>query len=127
MLESVITFLIYICVVAIVIYLVIWVLRDVVGLPLPAKVIQILWVIFALIVILFLVRLVLPMAGGHGRLLGEIGIISSAHAEPFYPACLNKDDWVHGLTRKECVQKPPKGLGGHWYTAKVLKRARRVM
>lgn len=63
MLESVIMFLIYICVVAIVIYLVIWVLRDVLGLPLPGKVIQILWVIFALIVILFLVRLLLPSMG----------------------------------------------------------------
>lgn len=72
MLEAIIMFLIYVCVVAIVIYLVIWVLRDVLGLPLPGKVIQILWVIFALIVILFLVRLILPMAGGH-RLLGMLG------------------------------------------------------
>lgn len=71
MLESVITFLIYICVVAIVIYLVIWVLRDILGLPLPAKVIQILWVIFALICILFLVRLLLPAMGGR-RILGMI-------------------------------------------------------
>ena len=64
MLESVIMFLIYVCVVAIVIYLVIWVLRDVLGLPLPAKVIQILWVIFALIVILFLVQMLLGAGGG---------------------------------------------------------------
>lgn len=72
MLESVIMFLIYICVVAIVIYVVIWVLRDVLGLPLPAKVIQILWVIFALIVLLFLVRLLL---GGHGRLFGDLASV----------------------------------------------------
>jgi hypothetical protein len=71
MLESVILFLIYICVVAIVIYLVIWVLRDILGLPLPAKVIQILWVIFALIAILFLVRLLLPLASGR-RVLGML-------------------------------------------------------
>jgi len=71
MLEAIIMFLIYVCVVAIVIYLVIWVLRDVLGLPLPGKVIQILWVIFALIVILFLVRLILPMAGGR-RILGDL-------------------------------------------------------
>lgn len=70
MLESVILFLIYICVVAIVIYLVIWVLRDILGLPIPGKVIQILWVIFALIAILFLVRLLLPLASGRGRVLG---------------------------------------------------------
>lgn len=63
MLASVITFLIYVCVLALVIYLIIWVLRDVVGLPIPAKVIQILWVIVALIVILWLVQMVL---GGGG-------------------------------------------------------------
>lgn len=60
MLEAVIMFLIWCCVAALVIYLVIWVLRDVIGLPLPDKVIQILWVIFALIVILMLVQFLLP-------------------------------------------------------------------
>ena len=68
MLESVIMFLIYVCIVALVVYLIIWVL-GIVGISLPPKVIQILWVIFALIVILFLVRLLLPMAGGR-RLVG---------------------------------------------------------
>lgn len=63
MLASVITFLIYVCVLALVIYLVIWVLRDVLGLPIPEKVVQILWVIVALIVILWLVQMVL---GGGG-------------------------------------------------------------
>lgn len=54
-----------------------------------------------------------------------LSVVSTAHAESFYPACLKPDgDWVHGLTRKECVGKE---LRGHWYTAKVLKRARRVM
>jgi hypothetical protein len=60
--------LIYVCLVALVIYLVIWVLRDVIGLPLPPKVIQILWVIFALIVILYLVQLVLGVGGGLPRM-----------------------------------------------------------
>lgn len=64
MLTSVITFLIYICVLAIVIYLVIYVLRDVVGLPIPPKVIQLIWVIVALIAILWLVQMVL--SGGNG-------------------------------------------------------------
>jgi hypothetical protein len=59
MLASVITFLIYICILAIIIYLVIFVLRDVIGLPIPAKVIQLLWVIVALIAILWLVQMVL--------------------------------------------------------------------
>lgn len=63
MLASVITFLIYICILALIVYLVIWVLRDVVGLPIPDKVIQILWVIVALICILWLVEMVL---GGGG-------------------------------------------------------------
>lgn len=64
MLEQIIMFLIYLCIVAIVIYAVIWVLRDVIGLPIPGKIIQILWVIFALIALLFLVRLLLPLASG---------------------------------------------------------------
>jgi hypothetical protein len=69
MLEALIQLLIYICLVAIVIYLCIWVLQTVVGISLPAKVVQILWVIFALIVILLLVRLLLPHTG---RILGFI-------------------------------------------------------
>lgn len=59
MIESVIYFLIYVCVLALIIYAVIYVLRDVIGLPIPAKVIQILWVIVALIVLLWLVQMVL--------------------------------------------------------------------
>jgi multisubunit Na+/H+ antiporter MnhF subunit len=66
MLASVITFLIYVCLLAIVIYLVLWVLRDVVGLPIPEKVVQLLWVIVALIAILWLVQMVL--GGGGFRL-----------------------------------------------------------
>jgi hypothetical protein len=69
MLASVITFLIYVCVLALVIYLVIWVLRDVLGLPIPEKVVQILWVIVALIVILWLVQMVL---GGGGLRIPSI-------------------------------------------------------
>jgi hypothetical protein len=65
MLTTVITALIYICLFALVVYLVIWILRDIVGLPIPPKVIQILWVIVALIAILWLVQMVL---GGGGSL-----------------------------------------------------------
>ena len=65
MLASVITFLIYICILAIIIYLVIFVLRDVIGLPIPAKVIQLLWVIVALIAILWLVQMVIGGGGFH--------------------------------------------------------------
>ena len=67
MLASIIYLLILICIVALVFYLIIWVLRDVVGLPLPDKVIQIIWVIFALIVILYFVQFLLG-AGGSFRL-----------------------------------------------------------
>lgn len=63
MLASVISFLITLCILAIVIYVIIWVLRDVIGLPIPEKVIQLLWVIVALIAILWLVQM---FAGGGG-------------------------------------------------------------
>lgn len=63
MLASVITFLIYICILALIVYLVLWVLTDVCGIPIPAKVIQILWVIVALIVILWLVEMVMGAGG----------------------------------------------------------------
>ncbi len=66
MLASVITFLIYLCLLAIVIYLVIWVITDVIGLPIPAKVIQLLWVIVALVAILWIVQMV--AGGGNFRL-----------------------------------------------------------
>lgn len=69
MLEAVIGFLIWACIFALVVYLVVWVLRDVIGVPMPEKVIQILWVIFALVCILFLVKLVLPMSG---RVFGSV-------------------------------------------------------
>lgn len=63
MIEAVIYALIYICLLALVIYLVIWVLQTVAGIGLPAKVIQIVWIIFALICLLILVRLLLPHMG----------------------------------------------------------------
>lgn len=65
MISSVIMMLIWICLLALAVYLILWVLTDVVGIPIPAKVIQILWVIVALIVILWLVQLVTGGAGFH--------------------------------------------------------------
>ena len=70
MIATVITFLIYLCILALVIYLVIWVVRDVLGVPIPPKVIQILWVIVALIVILWLVQMVLGGGSFHVPHLG---------------------------------------------------------
>lgn len=69
MLEAVITALIYICLLALALYLVLWVIESVIGISLPAKVVQILWIVFTLVVILILVRLLLP---GSGRLLGAL-------------------------------------------------------
>ena len=59
MIESIISLLITICLIALVVYLVIWVL-GVIGVPIPEKVIQILWVIAALIILLMIVRTLLP-------------------------------------------------------------------
>ena len=72
MLESIILLLIQICVVALVVYLIIWVL-EIVGLSLPPKVIQILWVIVGLIVILLILRILLPGLG-HGKLFGALAL-----------------------------------------------------
>ena len=62
MIEAVIVALIVIAVIALVVWLIIWVLQSV-GVPLPAQVIKIIWVIFALICILILIRMMLPAAG----------------------------------------------------------------
>lgn len=62
MLESIIMLLIYIAIVALVFYLVIYVL-GVIGIALPPKVVQIIWLIFALIVVLYLVRMLLSGGG----------------------------------------------------------------
>lgn len=58
-LEAVIMALIYIALLALAVYLIIWVL-SVIGLQIPEKVVQILWVIVILIAILILVRVFLP-------------------------------------------------------------------
>lgn len=62
MIEALITFLIYACVIALVVYLLIWVL-GIIGVALPPKVIQILWVIVALVILLYALRILLPGIG----------------------------------------------------------------
>ena len=71
MVEAIIYALIYICLAALVIYLIVWVLDTVIGIGLPAKVIQIVWVIFALVCVLILVQAILPRAGFR---LGELAL-----------------------------------------------------
>lgn len=61
MIEGLIMLLIYAAVIAGVIYIVLYAL-GVIGVPLPGRVVQIVWLIFGLIVILWLFRLLV----GHG-------------------------------------------------------------
>jgi hypothetical protein len=63
MIEGIILALIYICLVCLAVYLIIWVLQTVVGIALPEKVVQIIWVIVILVVVLILLRAVLPGFG----------------------------------------------------------------
>ena len=63
MVESVITALIYICLVVGVAFLVIWVLGQI-GVPLPPQVVKIFWVVVALVIILLLWRMLGPIIGG---------------------------------------------------------------
>lgn len=67
MIEGVIMLLIYVCLLALVIYVVLWVLEQL-GIALPPMVVKILWIIVALIVLLMLVKLVLSGSGGVPRL-----------------------------------------------------------
>lgn len=68
MLPTIISLLIYILILALVFYLVIWVL-GIIGVTLPPKAVQILMAIFALIVILYLYQ---ALVGGGGLHLGRI-------------------------------------------------------
>jgi len=68
MIENIILLLIYICLLAVAVYLIIWVL-GIVGVNLPPKVVQILWVIVALIALLLIVRVIL---GAGGLKLGQM-------------------------------------------------------
>lgn len=64
--DAIVSFLITICIIAAVFYLVLWVLGQI-GVPLPAQVIKIIWVIFGLLVLLALYHMVAG-AGGFPRL-----------------------------------------------------------
>lgn len=70
------------------------------------------------------------LTAGSMTTVGLIGygmsrLVTSAHASSFYPACLKPDgDWLHGVSRKECIGKD---VRGRWVTNRALKKARRVM
>lgn len=63
MFEALVRFLIAVCVLAIAVFLVIWVF-GVLGIMLPAHIIQIIWVIVVLVCILLLYRFLRPYVGG---------------------------------------------------------------
>ena len=73
MITAIITLLIYLCILAIVVYLIIWVL-GIIGLPIPQKVIQLIWVIAALIAILMIVQF---LAGAGGVHLGKLTLLNA--------------------------------------------------
>ena len=63
MIESVIVLLIWICVIAGLIWLVLYVIQSVAGWSIPGQLVKIVWIIFALVVLLLVLRLVLPHLG----------------------------------------------------------------
>lgn len=62
MIESVIMMLIYLCLLAIAVYLIIWVLGEI-GIVIPPQTMKLLWVIVVLLAILMIVRVMLPALG----------------------------------------------------------------
>lgn len=67
MLAAVISLLIQLCLLALVFYVVMWVLESI-GIALPPRVIQIIWVICVLLVLYVVATQLLPALGG-GHLL----------------------------------------------------------
>jgi len=63
MIEAVIIALIYIVVAALIIWLVLYVLNSVMGVAIPERVVQAIWIIFMLLAVLWLLRAVLPGLG----------------------------------------------------------------
>lgn len=65
MIEAIIWFLIKVCIVGGLLYLIIYVLQTVFEVKIPPKIITLAWVIFMLLVLLWLLVLLLPLAGSH--------------------------------------------------------------
>ncbi len=62
MFESIIMLLIYLCLFALVVYLVLWVLGEV-GITIPPRVMQLFWVIVVLVAILLVFKMIAPHLG----------------------------------------------------------------
>lgn len=65
MVESIISLLIYLCILVGVAWLVLWVVQDVLGLPIPPRLVQVVWAIIALVIILLLYKAIAPHLGLH--------------------------------------------------------------
>ena len=70
--EAIIHALIQLCVLVLVVYVVLWVLGTI-GISLPPQVITIIWVIVALIALLFIMQTVLPKLGVKLLTIGMLG------------------------------------------------------
>ena len=68
MLEAVVYALIYLALVVLCVYIILWVIGEL-GIALPAQVVKIIWLIVALIAILFVVQTILP---GLPKMRGDI-------------------------------------------------------
>lgn len=79
MIESVITMLIYLCLLAIAVYLIQWVLGQL-GIVIPENIMKILWVIVVLVALLMIVRTFLPaMRVGYNGLPPVISYLLPTH------------------------------------------------
>ena len=60
MFEQIIILSLYACVLAIIVLFVIWIIEQISGIPIPPKIIQLTWVIVALIIILMVYKTIGP-------------------------------------------------------------------
>lgn len=67
--EGILWALIHIAVAALIVWLVLYVLGEV-GVPLPAQVVKIIWIIFGLLCLIYLLRAVVPLMGGRLLAIG---------------------------------------------------------
>jgi hypothetical protein len=64
LLIAILWMLVYAAIIAIAIYIVLWALESVIGIGLPGRVIQLIWVVFAIIVIIMVLQILLGLGGG---------------------------------------------------------------
>ena len=63
MFEAIIMMLIYLCLFAVIVFVVLYVLGQI-GIVIPPRVLQLLWVVAALVVMLLIFRMLAPALGG---------------------------------------------------------------